>query len=470
MGTLRDRLPALLQGVHPDWLPFFKNHGLLPLIETALRGVEPDAPQLAPAEDLIFEPFRYFGPDGALVLIVGQDPYPRDARGLSFSIPHGRPLKESLKTIVANLERRGLALPHFREKNVPASGRAFSGDLRVWAAQGVLLLNAALTTRIGTRGGHREHWKTFTSRFVRSLFDHAAETGRPLVCMLWGADARALAPAGSGRTLVVYHWTHPSPLINNRLAADARFENAPHFADANAVLRARGFRPIEWDPLGFSYAFTDGSCLRNGEPGAEASFAVLVLTGPLKNVRMAGRVAPHEYSLVDEADPLRGFAPLAATGAAPTNNRGEYLAWCWALLLLLRGGVRGRVEIVSDSRLFIQTMEGWLSSRRARGTETGLKNYDLVRIADRLLGALREAIGGDPSEGVRLTHFRAHQRRPPPEADPRTQVLWHENRQVDEAARALLQAPGRTSEDPCLDARSPALEWCLRGRFEGRAF
>lgn len=460
--TLSERLPALLQGVHPGWLPFFVEHGLGDLAREALEKAEPDVGRLAPAEGLIFEFLRYFGPDDAQILIMGQDPYSDGdaAQGVCFSIPHGEPLKESLKSIIGNLERNGLTRPHYLVKDDPSSGLTHSGDLRVWAAQGVLLMNAALTNRAGARGAHRGHWKRFTTAFVRALSARAAAQERQIIFMLWGADARAFAEAVDGPH-PVYHWTHPSPLINNRLPEGSRFERAPHFVDANAALRARGLRPVEWDPLAFTYAFTDGSCPRNGKPDAEASFAAFILTGPLKLVEVAGRVAPQDYAFTDPDDPLKGFAPVPGTKTAPTNNRGEYLAWCWVLLLLLRGGVRGRAEVVSDCNLFIQTMEDWLPSRRARGKEAGLKNLDLVLIADRLLRDLRDAVGAG-SAGVLLTHVNSHRKRPPPEAGPRAQVLWYGNDRVDQVAGALLEG----SEEFTLTTNSPALDWRLHGRFK----
>lgn len=455
---LAEQLRELLAGVHPDWHPFFEENGLMDKARAALTKAQPDAAELAPAKNLIFEFLRYFGPGGTRVIIVGQDPYPKDAQGVCFSIPHGAPLKGSLRPVIANLEQHGLARLHYRVQDDAASGRSFSGDLRSWAAQGVLLMNAALTNRIGARGAHRGFWKDFTKSLIRAL-SSAAE--HPLIFMLWGGDARALAEDVIGENHNVYQWTHPSPQSNNQLPPISRFENAPHFADANQALISSSLRPIQWDPLEMTYAFTDGSCINNGKPDAEASFAAFILTGPLKKVEVAGRVEPHEYELVDPDDLLQGFRPVAGSGAAPTNNRGEYLAWCWVLLLLLRGGVRGRAEIISDCNLFIQTMKTWLPARRARGTAEELKNYDLVVIADALLVALREAIACGEN-GVQLTHVNSHQKKPSAEEGPRAQVLWYGNDRVDRAAGDLL----RSEKTFSLTTNSQALDWRLHKRFE----
>lgn len=454
------RLAALLEGVHPDWVPFLEENGLTAAAAAALATAESGEKALAPPPPLVFEFLRYFGPADTKVVIMGQDPYPQDAQGVCFSVPARAPLTASLKPVIANLENHRLALPHYREKGDAASGRLCSGDLRCWAAQGVLLMNAALTTRAGTSRAHKDCWSAFTRGFLRALAARATAASRRLVFMLWGNDARAFAGLLEGEHLV-YEWTHPSPLSDNRLPAASRFVEAPHFADANAALLAAGLRPIQWDPLGFTYAFTDGSCPRNGADDAEAAFAVFVLTGPLKNVRVRGRVAPCEYALADPEDPLRGFVPVrAGPRVTPTNNRGEYLAWCWVFLLLLRGRVCGRVEVVSDCNLFIQTMRNWLPARRAKGTAEGLKNFDLVCIAERLYEALRAEVPA--VQGVELTHVHSHQKRPPAEAGPRAQVFWYGNGEVDRAAGELLADPQKAAVDLEFEGDA-ALEWRLTG-------
>lgn len=460
----------LLRGVHPGWNDFLAERGLLDPLHAALAKVGDD---LSPPEHLVFEYLRFFGPDDARVVIIGQDPYPTEAQGVCFSIPPDQPLKQSLKPIIANLERHGLARAHYRHKDNPQSGQVYCGDLRSWATQGVLLMNAALTTRAGVIGSHRGVWKAFTAAFLRALADNANERGRPLIALLWGDDARAHAQGLSQRGATVYQWTHPSPARNNTLPPVSRFENAPHFADANQTLIKANERPIEWDPLALTLAFTDGSCPRNGKPDAVASYAAYVLMGPLRKVQVRGLVSPHAYAFVDEDSPLRGFAPVEGTPMTPTNNRGEYLAWCWVLLTLLRGGVRGRVEVVSDCNLFIQTMKSWLPARRRKGTEKELSNFDLVHIADVLLGALREGISVG---GVEMTHVNSHRKIPENDgtaAGIRARVLWYGNDHVDRAAGELTahdrvgasSASSAIGYEPEFTTGSPALDWCLNKRY-----
>jgi len=374
---------------------------------------------------LIFEFLRYCGPDDVRVVIVGQDPYPTNAQGVCFSTPKGVGVKPSLKNIFDNLVAHGLANRYDEHR----ATNGVCGDLRVWAAQGVVLINAALTTATNVRGAHRSAWRPFTQYLIRTLSAHAAAAGRRLVFMLWGGDARAYKSVVVGAH-DVYEWTHPSPMSDNKLDERRRFKRAPHFVDANACLVAQGVRPIVWDPLVPTLAYTDGACTRNGLPDAVAAFAAIVTAGPLAGVGICGRVAPCAYKLVDANDLCAGFCPDTGDAMPPTNNRGEYLAWCWVLLILLRGRVCGRVEIRSDCNLFIKTITKWLPARRKSNTASDLKNLDLITIADALFKALTAQ-----ADDLALIHIPSH--RPPP-TEPVAFRHWDGNRRADDLATAAI--------------------------------
>ncbi len=161
------------------------------------------------------------------VLIVGQDPYPTPGHpvGLSFSVaPDVRPIPRSLVNIYAEL-RDDLGVP-------PAP----HGDLTPWFAQGVLLLNRVLTVEPGCSGSHRGHgWEQVTHRAIEAL----VERGGPLVAILWGRDARALAPMLGDVPYV--ESAHPSPL-----SARSGFFGSRPFSRANESLVAQGSQPIDW--------------------------------------------------------------------------------------------------------------------------------------------------------------------------------------------------------------------------------
>lgn len=161
------------------------------------------------------------------VLIVGQDPYPTPGHplGLSFAVHRDvRPLPRSLANIYTELES-DLGIP-----------RAVHGDLTAWQDQGVLLLNRVLTVRPGAPGSHRgKGWEEITEAAIRALVDR----GGPLVAILWGRDAQALAPMlGSVPSIAS---PHPSPLSAHR-----GFFGSRPFSGADELLIGQGSTAIDW--------------------------------------------------------------------------------------------------------------------------------------------------------------------------------------------------------------------------------
>lgn len=178
-----------------------------------------------PSDDQIFAAFSYPLSD-VRVLIVGQDPYPAPghAMGLSFSVSAGVPVPRSLANIYRELSADcGLPAPR-------------SGDLSAWARQGVCLLNRVLTVRSGEAGSHRRlGWEQVTDCAIDALVARR----QPLVAILWGKDAQALAPRLSGAHIIIS--AHPSPLSARR-----GFFGSRPFSRANEYLVEHGVAPINW--------------------------------------------------------------------------------------------------------------------------------------------------------------------------------------------------------------------------------
>jgi uracil-DNA glycosylase len=179
-----------------------------------------------PAGNLVLRAFQQPFAD-VRVLIVGQDPYPTPGNpvGLSFSVaPDVRRLPASLVNI-------------FREYGEDLGyPRPSSGDLSPWTERGVMLLNRVLTTAPGQPGAHRgQGWEEVTEQAIRAL----AGRGSPLVAILWGRDARSLAPLlGAARCI---ESAHPSPN-----SADRGFFGSRPFSRANRLLEREGGQPVDW--------------------------------------------------------------------------------------------------------------------------------------------------------------------------------------------------------------------------------
>jgi uracil-DNA glycosylase len=179
-----------------------------------------------PAGDRVLRAFQQ--PMGDVrMLIVGQDPYPTPGHpvGLSFSVaPEVRRLPGSLVNI-------------FREYSDDLGyPRPATGDLTPWADRGVMLLNRVLTVQPGSPASHRgKGWEEITEVAIRAL----AARGGPLVAILWGRDARDLAPLLAG--IPVIESAHPSPM-----SADRGFFGSRPFSRANQLLAGRGGEPMDW--------------------------------------------------------------------------------------------------------------------------------------------------------------------------------------------------------------------------------
>jgi len=370
------------------------------------------------------------------VVIIGQDPYPTlgNAQGLSFSVPKGRAIPGSLRNIINALIN----------SNLYTSPDVIYGDLRSWASQGVLLLNTSLTTRIDCCRAHTLVWKNFIKKFLdnfcsfrSNLINGITNRSLPLHFLLWGKDARNFAPLIlSNNQHIVHEWTHPSNLADSRCTIPKKFKNCPHFIEVNDDLRSKGFGEINWNPLSRAVGFTDGACINNGRKNARASFAAIItgvkFNGMAKPTVIRGILEPFQYNFVDLTNPMRGFKPTF-TSVTPTNNRAELLAICWCLFAMLKTGLRGKLHLVSDSKLSIKTLQKWLPARRQEGTETDLKNLDLIHIADCLYQELLQQ-----AYSVDLHHVHSHQHAPGEARSVWERLLYQGNAKADEYATLLL--------------------------------
>ena len=163
------------------------------------------------------------------VVILGQDPYHGlgQAHGLSFSVRPPTRIPPSLRNIFKELEADiGIVKP----KN---------GCLTSWANQGVLLLNTTLTVEAGKAGSHQNRgWEIFTDRVISLL----NKERKDLVFMLWGSFAQNKAVFVDQKKHLILKAPHPSPF-----SADRGFFGCAHFSKANAYLKTRGKKEINWN-------------------------------------------------------------------------------------------------------------------------------------------------------------------------------------------------------------------------------
>ena len=103
------------------------------------------AKTIYPHPTKIFNAFNLTPFDQIKVVIIGQDPYhgENQAHGLCFSVRNGIKVPPSLNNIFKELKS---------DLNIDPPN---SGNLSLWAKQGVLMLNSVLTVRKGIANSHK---------------------------------------------------------------------------------------------------------------------------------------------------------------------------------------------------------------------------------------------------------------------------------------------------------------------------
>lgn len=176
----------------------------------------------------IFNSLKYTSYSDVKAVILGQDPYhgPGQAHGLCFSVKKGVAPPPSLVNIFKELSS---------DLNIPMPEH---GELTKWAHEGVLLMNAVLTVREGEPNSHKgKGWEIFTDNVISLL----NQREKPLVFILWGANARSKTKLITNPVHKILESAHPSPL-----SAYNGFFGCRHFSKTNEFLLENGIDQIDW--------------------------------------------------------------------------------------------------------------------------------------------------------------------------------------------------------------------------------
>jgi uracil-DNA glycosylase len=216
-----------------DWLSLEKNL-------QAILNSDPNA--VRPEPQNFFKALKLTPVNSVKAVILGQDPYhsPGLAQGLAFSIPaeitvNSREFPSSLRNI-----SKALALEGF--------GQLPSGDLHSWANQGVLLLNTALSVKLGEAGSHTNlGWKSLIDHLINAL----SKSKPHLVWMLWGGHAQSKLPLiQDGQDQLILQSSHPSGLgvykTDKPFLEPGAKASCNHFSRTNQWLIEHKSSPIRW--------------------------------------------------------------------------------------------------------------------------------------------------------------------------------------------------------------------------------
>ena len=216
--------------INPEWYEVLKGEfdkEYFQSLRQFLKEEKKASKKIYPPGPLIFNAFEMTPYSKVKVVIIGQDPYhnPGEAMGLCFSVPKSCKVPPSLKNIYKELARS-------TDFEIPGHG-----DLSLWAAQGVFLLNAMLTVEHKKAGSHRKiGWQNFTDAVIKLLSD----SKEGVVFLLWGNFAKSKKDLIDTEKHLVLESVHPSPL------AGGKFHGNDHFVMTNAFLESKNQAKINW--------------------------------------------------------------------------------------------------------------------------------------------------------------------------------------------------------------------------------
>lgn len=197
---------------------------------------------IRPDKELLFHALHLTSVADVKVILLGQDPYhsPGLAQGLAFSIPKTIPIgsrqfPSSLRNINKALQTEGF-------------GSLENGDLRRWAQQGVLLLNTALSVRLGEAGSHSQlGWASFVKALIKKL----SASHSHLVWLLWGSHAQSFEEEICNTSNhCILRASHPSGLgvykTQRPFIYPGDQQSCGHFRETNQYLIAHQKKEIVW--------------------------------------------------------------------------------------------------------------------------------------------------------------------------------------------------------------------------------
>jgi uracil-DNA glycosylase len=220
--------------VHPSWRPLIDDDFLndLESIEGRLGT------RTTPPDDRVLR-FLRLDLEAVQVVILGQDPYPQPgaATGRAFEPgtldswldPFPNPsIGNILKALYRTRKGGAPDLATVREA-IAAGEFAILPPRELfdhWEAQGVLLLNTAFTTRLGTSGAHHSLWKPLTERIVGFIVERNASA----TWFLWGGQAQKWRSRLDGAS--VCECPHPVAMASGA----GRFEACGCFRETMGVV------------------------------------------------------------------------------------------------------------------------------------------------------------------------------------------------------------------------------------------
>lgn len=201
------------------------------MVDTALRSVISSGKPYCPDYGNIFKAFTFFGPDECRIVWCGQDPYPQKgvATGVLFankSETSSEQLSPSLKIIKNSL---------LEDLQISEKDSNFDPSLELWAKQGILMINSAMTVETNKTGSHVMIWRPFIKTLMRNLSNYKPD----ILFVLFGSQAGTFRPYINKESTIL---EIPHPAYSARTG-----EKFPLvFKAINKILVDKGGKEISW--------------------------------------------------------------------------------------------------------------------------------------------------------------------------------------------------------------------------------
>lgn len=230
--------------VGEKWFEVLKEEFQLPYFQQLKTTLQQEYKQykIYPAPSEIFRAFQLTSPDVVKVVVLLQDPYPfgdsngnPHADGLALSSP-SLETPASLRTVLREVDRDVV-----KTNNLTEFKAAFpTNDLSLWAKQGVLLLNTALTVRAGVANSHQQiGWHEFIKTVLRII---AGDDKHKVFCF-WGSSAKELAKQVTySENHKILEAGHPATASHGK----DLYSGSNHFSKCNYYLWRNNVQEINW--------------------------------------------------------------------------------------------------------------------------------------------------------------------------------------------------------------------------------
>lgn len=188
------------------WADKLKTFILSSDFDKILKALLKDAQEgrrFTPQIKQVFRAFEECPYNELKVIIMGQDPYPQlgVADGIAFSCSNTKIIEASLRYMFKEIE-----------DTVYTDGYSWDPDLRRWSKQGVLMLNSALTTRVGKVGQHYNIWQPF----IAFVMDQLMCYNPGLIYAFMGKKAQEWSESVSDNNYKLF-CSHPASAAHNAL-------------------------------------------------------------------------------------------------------------------------------------------------------------------------------------------------------------------------------------------------------------